>query len=53
METFGSSACTRTRLAQWPVVLRRVTSERIECLVDRSAAQWLYNWFEGAAGGLV
>ena len=53
METFGNSACTRTRLAQWPVVLRRVTSERFECLVDRSAAQWLYNWLEDAAGGLV
>ena len=51
-ETFGNSACARTRLAQLPVVLRRVTSERFECLVDRSAAQWLYDWMEDAAEGL-
>jgi len=49
---FGSAACARTRLAQLPVVLRRVTSERFECLVDRSAAQWLYDWLEDAAEGL-
>lgn len=53
MEAFGNFACTRTRLAQWPVVLRRVTSERFECLVDRSAAKWLYDWIEDAVGGLV
>jgi heterotetrameric sarcosine oxidase gamma subunit len=50
--TFGNAACARTRLAQLPVVLRRVTSERFECLVDRSAAQWLYAWMEDAAEGL-
>jgi sarcosine oxidase subunit gamma len=49
---FGNAACTRTRLAQLPVVLRRVTSERFECHVDRSAAQWLYEWMEDAAEGL-
>lgn len=49
---FGNAACARTRLAQLPVVLRRVTSERFECLVDRSAAQWLYDWMEDAAEGL-
>jgi len=53
MEAFGDFACTRTRLAQWPVVLRRVTSERFECLVDRSGAQWLYDWLADAAGGLA
>ncbi len=52
-ETFGHFACARTRLAQLPVVLRRVTSERFECLVDRSAAQWLYDWMEDAVEGLV
>jgi heterotetrameric sarcosine oxidase gamma subunit len=49
---FGNAACARTRLAQLPVVLRRVTSERFECHVDRSAAQWLYEWMEDAAEGL-
>ncbi|MBM4218923.1 MAG: hypothetical protein FJ171_04660 [Gammaproteobacteria bacterium] len=51
-ETFGNSACARTRLAQLPVVVRRVNSERFECLVDRSAAQWLYEWMENAAEGI-
>jgi heterotetrameric sarcosine oxidase gamma subunit len=51
-ETFGSSACARTRLAQLPVVVRRVNSERFECLVDRSTAQWLYDWMEDAAEGI-
>ncbi len=49
---FGNAACARTRLAQLPIVLRRVTSERFECHVDRSAAQWLYEWMEDAAVGL-
>ena len=49
---FGNQACTRTRLAQLPVVIRRATPERFECLVDRSAAQWLYDWFADAAAGL-
>jgi sarcosine oxidase subunit gamma len=51
-ESFGNAACARTRLAQLPVVLRRVNSERYECLVDRPAAQWLYDWMEDAAVGL-
>lgn len=49
---FGSSACARTRLAQLPVILRRVTSERFECLVDRPAAQYLFDWMQDAAAGL-
>lgn len=52
-EAFGQSACTRTRLAQLPVVLRRVTGERFECLADRSTAQWLWDWLEDAAEGLA
>jgi heterotetrameric sarcosine oxidase gamma subunit len=51
-ESFSNSACARTRLAQLPVVVRRVNSERFECLVDRSAAQWLYDWMEDAAEGI-
>jgi sarcosine oxidase subunit gamma len=49
---FGIAACARTRLAQLPVVLRRVNSERFECLVDSAAAQWLFEWMEDAAEGL-
>lgn len=50
--TFGENACTRTRLAQLPVMLRRLTPERFECLVDRAAAQYLYDWMQDAAAGL-
>jgi sarcosine oxidase subunit gamma len=49
---FGNSACSRTRLAQLPVVLRRLTTEKFECAVDRPAAQWLYDWMQDAAEGL-
>jgi heterotetrameric sarcosine oxidase gamma subunit len=51
-EAFGSAACARTRLAQLPAVLRRVTSERYECLVDRAAARWLFDWMQDAVEGL-
>jgi sarcosine oxidase gamma subunit len=33
-------------------VLRRVTSERYECLVDRAAARWLFDWMQDAVEGL-
>jgi heterotetrameric sarcosine oxidase gamma subunit len=52
-DAFGNFACARTRFAGLPVVLRRVTSEKYECSVDRSAAQWLYEWIEDVAEGLV
>jgi heterotetrameric sarcosine oxidase gamma subunit len=52
IEAFGLSSCARTRLAQLPVVLRRIGSERFECLVDRSVAQWLHDWLHDAAVGL-
>jgi sarcosine oxidase subunit gamma len=48
---FGAQACTRTRLAQLPVLLRRAAPERLECIVDRAAAQWLYDWLLDAAAG--
>ena len=51
-EAFGPDACARTRLAQLPVVVRRVTAERFECVVDRSAAQYLFDWMQDAAAGL-
>jgi heterotetrameric sarcosine oxidase gamma subunit len=53
VEAFGNAACSRTRFAQLPVVLRRVTSEKFECIVDRPAAQWLYDWLQDAAEGLA
>lgn len=49
---FGPDACTRTCLAQLPVVVRRVTADRFECVVDRSAAQYLFDWTQDAAAGL-
>jgi sarcosine oxidase subunit gamma len=49
---FGSQACARTRLAQLPVLIRRATPERFECVVDRSVAQWLYDWLVDSAAGL-
>jgi sarcosine oxidase subunit gamma len=49
---FGSDACARTRLAQLPVIVRRVTHERFECVVDRSAAQYLFDWMQDVAAGL-
>jgi sarcosine oxidase, subunit gamma len=49
---FAPGACTRTRLAQVPVVLRRVSTERFECVVERPATQYLYDWFLDAAAGL-
>ncbi len=52
LSSFGPEACTRTRLAQLPVVLRRLTQERFECAVDRSVAQYLFDWLEDAAGGV-
>ena len=53
IEAFGHAAVTRTRLVQLPVVLRRVTSERFECLADRSVVQWLYVYLEDAATGVA
>lgn len=50
---FGQDACARTRFAQLPVVLRRVSHERFELTVDRSAAQWLFDWLQDAAVAVV
>ncbi len=50
--SFGRDACARTRLAQLPVIVRRLMHERFECLVDRSAAQYLFDWMQDAAAGL-
>lgn len=50
---FGQDACTRTRLAQLPVLLRRVSHERYEIMVERPAAQYLHDWLQDAAVALV
>lgn len=52
-ETFPASFCARTRFAGLATVLRRVTSERFECTVDRSLARWLYEWLEDVAAGVA
>jgi len=51
-ETFPGFSCTRTRFAGIAVILRRVTSEKFECAVDRAAARWLYEWLEDVAAGV-
>ena len=53
LSTFNTSSCTRTRFAQMPVVIRRASFERFECIVDRSFAQHLYDWLQDAATGLT
>jgi heterotetrameric sarcosine oxidase gamma subunit len=53
LAVFHTSSCTRTRLAQLPVVIRRASFERFECIVDRAAAQYLYDWFQDAAAGFA
>lgn len=50
---FGQDACARTRLAQLPAMIRRVSHERFEVLVDRCAAAWLHDWLLDAAFALV
>ncbi len=49
---FGPQACTRTRLAQLPAVIRRATPDRFECMVDRSSARWLCDWLLDTLKGL-
>jgi heterotetrameric sarcosine oxidase gamma subunit len=48
----GDDACTRTRFAQLPVVLRRAPMDRFELLVDRAVAKHLFDWLQDAAAGL-
>lgn len=50
---FGHGACTRTRFAQLPLLLRRISHERFELMADRSAAAWLHEWLLDAAGLVV
>ncbi len=48
----ANDACTRTRFALVPVVLRRLGNERFELLVDRSLARYLFDWLQDAAAGI-
>lgn len=50
---FGQNSCARTRFAQIPVLLRRVSHDRFELIVDRSAAQYLYDWIQDAAVAVI
>ncbi|MEX0733906.1 MAG: sarcosine oxidase subunit gamma family protein [Steroidobacteraceae bacterium] len=52
LSAFRTSSCARTRLAQLPVVVRRASFERFECIIDRSAAQYFYDWLQDAAAAL-
>ena len=49
---FRTSACTRTRVAQLPVIVRRAGFERFELMVDRAAAQYFHDWLRDAVAGL-
>ena len=50
--SLAGDACTRTRFAQLPVLLRRATADRFELLVDRAVAQYVFDWLQDAAAGL-
>ncbi|MGQ0383710.1 MAG: sarcosine oxidase subunit gamma [Gammaproteobacteria bacterium] len=50
---FGHNSCTRTRVAELPVLLRRVSQDRFELMVDRSAAAWFHGWLEDAAVAVI
>jgi heterotetrameric sarcosine oxidase gamma subunit len=51
-DAFATGQCTRTRLAQLPVVLRPAGVDCIELIVDGAAAGWLCDWLADAALGL-
>jgi sarcosine oxidase, subunit gamma len=50
--TLADDACTRTRFAQVPLVLRRAGPDRYELLADRAIARYLFDWLQDAADGL-
>jgi sarcosine oxidase, subunit gamma len=45
---FGPGQCTRVRWAQLAVLLRSISTERYELLVERGAAWWLWEWLREA-----
>ncbi len=52
IETLTADACTRTRFAQLPIVLRRAAADRYELIVDRAVVRYLFDWLQDAAAGL-
>jgi len=52
IESLADDACTHTRFAQLPIVLRRAGADRYELIADRSAAKYLFDWLQDAAAGL-
>jgi len=50
--TLADDACTRTRFACVPIVLRRVAMDRFELLADRAVARYVFDWLQDAAAGL-
>lgn len=52
LAAFPPDACTRTRLAQLAVLVRRTPIDGYELTVEAPAARWLYDWLVDAAAGL-
>lgn len=52
LAAFPPDACTRTRLAQLAVLVRRTAIDGYELTVEAPAARWLYDWLVDAAAGL-
>jgi heterotetrameric sarcosine oxidase gamma subunit len=52
MASLAAEACTRTRFAQLPIVLRRAAGDRYELIVDSAAVRYLFDWLQDAAAGL-
>lgn len=50
--SFRPGRATRVAFAQLPVLLRPITDDSFELLVDRSAARWLADWLSVAASTL-
>ena len=48
----ADDACTRTRFASVPVVLRRIATDRFELLADRAVASYVFDWLQDTAAGL-
>jgi len=50
--SFGPGRATRVAFAQLPVLLRPISNDSFELLVDRSAARWLADWLSSTASTL-
>lgn len=52
LASLADDACTRTRFAQLPIVLRRADVDRYELIVDRAVVKYLFDWLQDAAASL-